>query len=51
MKKILKISIFTVLFFLYIYVLAIDSIPNSIILFEGEKINIKTILRIEYKTR
>ena len=47
MKKILKISILTVLFFLYIYTLAIDAIPNSLILFEGEKINIKTILGLK----
>lgn len=44
MKKFLKISILVVLFILYVYILAIDAIPDSFILFEGEKINIKTIL-------
>ena len=48
MKKILKISIIIVLFVLYIYILAIESIPSSLILFEGETINLKTILRIGY---
>lgn len=49
MKKILKISILTVLFFLYVYVLAIEAIPNSIILFEGEKLNLNTILGLKIK--
>ena len=44
MKKFFKISIFIVLFFLYIYTLAIDSIPDSLILFEGENLKINTIL-------
>ena len=43
MRRLLKISILMVLFFLYIYVLTIESIPDSIILFEGENLNIKTI--------
>ena len=49
MKKVLKISILTVLFFLYVYVLAIESIPNSLILFEGENINLKTFLGLTIK--
>lgn len=49
MKKILKISILTVLFFLYVYVLAIEAIPNSLILFEGEKLNLKTIIGLKIK--
>lgn len=44
MKNFLKISILIVLFILYIYVLAIDAIPDSLILFEGESLNIRTIL-------
>ena len=44
MRKFLKISILIVLFIIYIYILAIDSIPDSLILFEGEDLNIKTIL-------
>ena len=51
MKRIFKISIIIVLFFMYLYTLAIEAIPNSLILFEGEAINIKTILRIKHKTR
>ena len=44
MKKFFKIAILTVLFTLYTYILAINSIPDSLILFEGENLNIKTIL-------
>ena len=44
MKKFYKISILIVLFFIYIYVLAIDAIPDNLILFEGENLNIKTFL-------
>lgn len=44
MKNYFKISILLVLFILYIYVLAINSIPNSLILFEGENLKLKTIL-------
>lgn len=51
MRKILKISILIVLFFLYMYTLVIDAIPNSLILFEGETVNIKTILRIKNTAR
>lgn len=40
MKNILKISILLVLFFIYIFVLAIESIPNNLILFEGETASI-----------
>lgn len=47
MKNILKISILIVLFLIYTYILAIESIPNSLILFEGEKLNIKTILGLK----
>ena len=44
MKKVLKIAILVVLFLFYTYVLAIESIPDSLILFENENLNIKTIL-------
>ncbi len=49
MKKILKISILIVLFFVYMYVLAIEAIPDSLILFEGESLNLKTILGLNIK--
>lgn len=40
MKKIHKIAILLVLFIFYMYVLAIEAIPNSLILFEGETASI-----------
>jgi stage IV sporulation protein B len=50
MKKLLKIAILTVLFTIYIYLLAIESIPDSVVIFEGEKLNIKTILGLSLKS-
>lgn len=44
MKKFFKVAILIVLLIIYIYVLAIEAIPDSLILFEGERLNIKTIL-------
>ncbi|MBR3163654.1 MAG: SpoIVB peptidase [Clostridia bacterium] len=44
MRNVLKVSILIVLFIFYVYILAIESIPNSLILFDGENVNIKTIL-------
>ena len=44
MRNDLKVSILIVLFIFYVYILAIESIPNSLILFDGENVNIKTIL-------
>lgn len=49
MKKILKISILIVLFFVYTYILAIEAIPNSLIIFEGETLNINTFLGLNIK--
>lgn len=49
MKKILKMLL--LVFFLviiYIYVLVIEKIPSKITLFEGEDINLKTILGIKF---
>ena len=49
MKKIF-ISIIGFLFLiLYVYVLSLDSIPNNIILFEDEKLDIKTLFGITYE--
>ncbi len=44
MKK--KILIFTVLLIIYTYVVAIGSIPSNLVIFEGEKISLKTLLGI-----
>lgn len=49
MKKFFKISILVVLFFLYVYILAIDAIPSSLILFEGESLNLKSIIGLTIK--
>ena len=45
-KKIKKILILTILLIIYIYILLINSIPNNIIKFQGEKIKIPTLLGI-----
>ena len=42
-KNVLKIITILFLFIVYIYILNIISVPNSIVLFEGEKLNFKTI--------
>ena len=49
MKRFFKISILVVLFFLYVYILAIDAIPSSLILFEGESLNLKSIIGLTIK--
>lgn len=49
MKRFFKISILVVLFFLYVYILAIEAIPNSLILFEGESLNLKSIIGLTIK--
>lgn len=38
-----KFTIILILLILYIYIIAIQSIPNDIVIFEGETINLKTI--------
>lgn len=48
MKNILKTSIIIVLLGFYIYVFSLDSVPNNIILFEGEELDLKNILGINY---
>ena len=50
MKKIFKISILTVLFIFYVYFLVITGIPKNVILFDGEKLNIKTIIGLKINT-
>lgn len=45
--RILQTLLLTILSIVYVYVLAIDSIPTSTILFEGEELNIKKIFGIK----
>lgn len=48
MKKILRKSfLILVLLIIYIYVMAIDSIPDNITLFQGEELNIQTMLGLK----
>ena len=42
-KKLLIAFLLFIFFIIYIYVLAIDAIPNNVILFKGEQLNIKNI--------
>ena len=44
MKLLKKIILIFLLLIIFIYTLAIDNMPNEIVIFEGEKININTIL-------
>ena len=44
MKKLKRILLIIILILIYTYFVAIDSIPKEIVVFEGESINIKTIL-------
>ena len=46
-RKVFKISILTFLLIIYVYILVIDSIPNSIILFQGENLNVRKIFGID----
>ena len=45
-KIIKKIVVIVLLFFLYVYIFAIQSLPDNIVIFEGEKIELKTIFGI-----
>ena len=49
-KKFKIISILLVLFILYIYILVIGYIPDKIVLFEGENINLPILLGLNYET-
>ncbi|CDE90682.1 stage IV sporulation protein B [Clostridium sp. CAG:389] len=46
-KKVLAISVTIILLIIYLYTLSIQSIPDNIVIFEGEKINLKTILGLK----
>jgi len=43
----LKITMIILLLVLYIYVVYVQSIPDNIVVFEGETINLKTILGLK----
>lgn len=43
MKRFKKIFIISILLFLYVYVCNISAIPSNIVLFEGQKLNLKVI--------
>lgn len=48
MKKIIKITfLILVLLLLYIYILVIDAIPSDITRFQGEELNLQTIVGIK----
>lgn len=51
MKNIKKIAIISLFIILYAYVINITNIPNSIILFQGEKLSLKTMLGITINTK
>lgn len=44
MKKLKQILLIVILIFLYTYFIAIDNIPQDLIVFEGENLNIKTLV-------
>lgn len=49
-KKICGIAIISILFIALIYVSDITNLPDNVILFEGEKLNLKTIWGIDVDT-
>ena len=49
MKLFKKIILIFLLLIIFIYTLAIDNMPNEIVIFEGEKININTIYGYGYR--
>ena len=49
-KTITKLLLVFLLMVIYAYTLAIESIPNNIVIFEGENIAFKTLLGMEIKT-
>ena len=49
MKKIiLKVSFIILLIILYIYILLITNLPDNIVVFEGESINLASILGLQF---
>ncbi len=50
-KFLIKILLVFFLLIIYIYVLAITTLPDQLVVFEGEKISIKTLLGFNVRTR
>jgi len=50
MKILKKVIIISILIIIYIYLIAIDNIPESIVLFEGDKLDIPTIVGIKIES-
>ena len=50
LKKLIIAFILCILISIYVYICAIDAIPESTILFEGESLNLKTLYGISLKT-
>ena len=49
-KKILKKTILlSILIIIYIYIIAIDAIPNQIVIFEGESIKVNSMMGLRIK--
>ena len=48
-KNIIALTIILVLLITYIYIIAIEHVPEQLVIFEGETINIKTILGLKIK--
>ena len=51
MKKIRAIFLISILLILLVYVSNITSIPDNIILFQGEKFNLKTVFGLSFSTK
>ena len=50
MKTIFKLLLVFFLLVIYMYILVWQNLPNELVVFEGEKINLKTILGMNIKT-
>ena len=48
-KTVKKLLLVFFLMLMYVYILSIESIPNKLVIFEGENINIRTLLGLNLK--
>ena len=48
-KTVKKLIIVFFLMLMYVYILSIESIPSKLVIFEGENINIRTLLGLNLK--
>ena len=51
MKTLKKISLLFVLFFIFIYVVSIDNIPQTIQIFQGEEVSIPTLWGVKISNK